>query len=66
MTDADLVQGVLDSPEDDAPRLVYADWLEDRGDPDSLARAEFIRVQIELAHDPTSAATSWSAGRTTC
>jgi uncharacterized protein (TIGR02996 family) len=45
-------QAILDSPDDDAPRLVYADWLEERGDP----RGEFIRVQCELArlleHDP--------------
>lgn len=36
------------SPDDDLPRLVYADWLEERGDP----RGEFIRVQCELARDP--------------
>lgn len=34
------------TPDDDAPRLVFSDWLEDHGD---LARAEFIRVQCELA-----------------
>ena len=33
-------------PADDTPRLVYADWLEENGEPDL---AEFIRVQIELA-----------------
>jgi uncharacterized protein (TIGR02996 family) len=33
-------------PEDDAPRLVYADWLDDHGDAD---RAEFIRIQCRLA-----------------
>jgi uncharacterized protein (TIGR02996 family) len=33
-------------PDDDAPRLIYADWLADNGNP---ARAEFIRVQIERA-----------------
>jgi uncharacterized protein (TIGR02996 family) len=33
-------------PADDTPRLVYADWLDDHGDP---ARAEFIRLQVELA-----------------
>lgn len=27
-------------PDDDAPRLVYADWLEEQGDP----QAELIRV----------------------
>lgn len=33
-------------PEDDAPRLVLADWLEDHGDAD---RAAFIRIQCRLA-----------------
>ena len=36
-------------PNDDALRLVYSDYLEDRGDDASLARAELIRVQVELA-----------------
>ena len=45
--DADaLLRAVLAAPDDDAPRLIYADWLDEHGDP---ARAEFIRVQIELA-----------------
>ncbi|WP_166831487.1 TIGR02996 domain-containing protein [Thalassoroseus pseudoceratinae] len=35
-------------PDDTVPRLIYADWLEERGD----ARAELIRVQCELeTHD---------------
>jgi uncharacterized protein (TIGR02996 family) len=47
MTQADtFVQAILDDPDDDAPRLIYADWLDEHGDP---ARAEFIRVQIALA-----------------
>jgi len=41
-----LLQAILDAPAEDAPRLIYADWLEENGDPD---RAEFIRVQYELA-----------------
>ncbi len=36
---------IVEHPGDDAPRLIYADWLEDHGDPQ---RAEFIRVQVEL------------------
>ena len=40
---------ILDRPAEDGPRLVYADWLEEQGDAD---RAEFIRVQIELARLP--------------
>jgi len=34
---------------DDAARLVYADWLEDRGE---LEHAEFLRVQQEIAVGP--------------
>jgi uncharacterized protein (TIGR02996 family) len=34
------------TPEDDVPRLVYADWLDDRG---HSIRAEFIRLQCEIA-----------------
>jgi uncharacterized protein (TIGR02996 family) len=43
---AALRAAIEDAPEDDLPRLAYADWLEENGDPE---RAEFIRVQIELA-----------------
>ncbi len=32
--------------DDDTPRMIYADWLEDEGEAE---RAEFIRVQVELA-----------------
>lgn len=35
-------------PDDDAPRLVYADWLEETGD---AVRAEFIRLQC-AGRDP--------------
>jgi uncharacterized protein (TIGR02996 family) len=45
-TDDGFLQDILEHPDDDAPRLVYADWLEDHGDTD---RAEFIRLQCELA-----------------
>ena len=41
-----FLAAILDSPDDDTPRLVYADWLEENG---QEARAEFIRVQCELA-----------------
>jgi type VI secretion system protein ImpC len=41
-----FLQAILTDPEDDAPRLVYADWLEEHGE---AARADFIRVQCELA-----------------
>jgi uncharacterized protein (TIGR02996 family) len=44
-----ILAEVCERPEDDVPRLVYADWLEERGDAESTARAELIRVQCELA-----------------
>jgi uncharacterized protein (TIGR02996 family) len=45
-TEDALLAAVRSAPDDDLPRLVYADWLEENGDAD---RAEFIRVQIEQA-----------------
>lgn len=46
MTAADFLPAILATPDDDGPRLVFADWLEEQGDVD---RAEFIRVQCRLA-----------------
>jgi uncharacterized protein (TIGR02996 family) len=40
---------ISEAPEENGPRLVYADWLEEQGDPLLAARAELIRVQLELA-----------------
>jgi uncharacterized protein (TIGR02996 family) len=47
--EAALLRGVLDAPDDDAPRLVYADWLDEHG---RSERAVFIRVQCALAGLP--------------
>jgi uncharacterized protein (TIGR02996 family) len=44
-----LLRAIIDDPDDDAPRLIYADWLDENGDP---ARAAFIRAQIKLARLP--------------
>jgi uncharacterized protein (TIGR02996 family) len=41
-----FVQSIREAPDDDVPRLIYADWLEDNGEPE---RAEFIRFQCALA-----------------
>lgn len=52
-TGAALMRAILSAPADDAPRLIYADWLDEcageRGEPLPRPRAEFIRVQCELA-----------------
>jgi uncharacterized protein (TIGR02996 family) len=47
-----LLASVLAAPDDDAPRLVLADWLDERGGPGDAERASFIRCQIELAKPP--------------
>jgi uncharacterized protein (TIGR02996 family) len=36
------------NPDDDGPRLLYADFLEEKGDAASAAHAEFIRVQCAV------------------
>jgi uncharacterized protein (TIGR02996 family) len=43
-----LFEALLASPDEEDLRLIYADWLEERGDP----RSEFIHVQCDLAHLP--------------
>jgi uncharacterized protein (TIGR02996 family) len=41
-----FLKAIGEEPDEDAHRLVYADWLDDHGQPE---RAEFIRVQCALA-----------------
>jgi uncharacterized protein (TIGR02996 family) len=50
MTDHDaLVRAICEDPDDDTPRLIFADFLDETGEPD---RAAFVRAQIELARTP--------------
>jgi uncharacterized protein (TIGR02996 family) len=46
VTHPGFLQAICEDPDDDAHRLIYADWLDDHGDAD---RAEFIRLQCALA-----------------
>jgi uncharacterized protein (TIGR02996 family) len=46
--DEAFLEAILHDPDDDGVRLVFADWLEERGDP----RGEFIRVDCALAQLP--------------
>ena len=46
MSEADFIRAVIARPDDDAPRLIMADWLDEQGQGE---RAEFIRVQVALA-----------------
>jgi uncharacterized protein (TIGR02996 family) len=40
-----LLAAIRANPEEDTPRLMLADWLDENGEPE---RAEFIRIQCEL------------------
>jgi uncharacterized protein (TIGR02996 family) len=44
--EAALTAAVVSTPDDDLPRLVFADWCDENGEPE---RAEFIRLQCALA-----------------
>lgn len=41
-----FLRAIIAEPADDKPRLIFADWLDEHGE---SARAEFIRVQCQLA-----------------
>ena len=48
-TDDMFLAKLLEEPADDTTRLVYADWLDEQGDSLSAAKAEFLRVTVQLA-----------------
>lgn len=43
--DEAFIRTIVDSPGDDLPRLVYADWLDERNDP----RGAYLRAELEWA-----------------
>ncbi|WP_439621966.1 TIGR02996 domain-containing protein [Gemmata sp.] len=43
-----LLAAICANPEEDTPRLAFADWLEEQGGEDDVARAGFVRAQIAL------------------
>jgi uncharacterized protein (TIGR02996 family) len=45
-----FLRAICEGPDDDGPRLVFADWLEEQGDP----RGEFIRLQVQRHQLPVS------------
>lgn len=51
-----LLRTICDDPEDDVARLVYADWIEERG---QIQRAEFIRRQINGHYAEDLFDTAW-------
>ncbi len=47
--DESFLLAIRDDPQDDTPRLVYADWLMEQEEPPRAERGEFIWLQCELA-----------------
>ena len=48
---AAFIRSICETPDDDVPRLIYADWLEEHGDSVERLYGEFIHVQCALARD---------------
>lgn len=44
-----LLRAICENPDDDLPRLAFADWLDEYDQP---GRAAFVRAQVELARTP--------------
>ena len=42
-----LLKAILERPDDDARKLVYADWLEEQGDP----RSEYLRLVMKVRQE---------------
>ena len=53
--EAALLKAIVAHPDEDTPRLVYADWLDEAGD---HARAEFIRLSVAGEFDQAAANTA--------
>jgi uncharacterized protein (TIGR02996 family) len=44
----DFLRKLLENPADDTVRLVYADWLDERGNAESKTKAKFLRLTARL------------------
>lgn len=58
-----LLRAVCELPDDDTPRLVFADWLQEHGEE---ARAGFIRLQILMAQIEKNANDNWPQWQRYC
>lgn len=53
----EFLKVIQESSDDNTPKLIFADWLDERGDP----RGELIRLHIELNKDNPNGHPHWDA-----
>jgi uncharacterized protein (TIGR02996 family) len=46
-SDLGFIEAIRANPKDDALLLIYADWLDEQGDPVSSAKSEFLRQTVQ-------------------
>src|SRR5215471_10058848 len=52
MTDRQaLLAAIIAEPDEDTPRLAFADWLDEQGGRPNAFRAEFIRTEVALTRE---------------
>ena len=52
MTDREmLLAAICANPDEDTPRLAFADWLQEQGGKENILRADYIRGAIRLARE---------------
>src|SRR5688500_6780520 len=62
-TEEALLAAIAAMPEEDTPRLAFADYLDERGGEAAVARAEFIRLQVMLYRAPAETPETIAARR---
>ena len=55
-----LYRAICASPEEDTPRLAFADWLEEEGSRENRERSELIRTHIQLTRESLWSESWWA------
>ena len=50
--EAGFLSAIHQTPAEDTVRFAYADWLGERDEPHHAPKAEFVRLELRLAHAP--------------
>lgn len=50
--EASFLTAIRRTPADNTARLVYADWLDERDNPESRDKSDFLRLELRMAESP--------------